>query len=83
MQLGQTQTYLNGLEALNRLRDRLGKDEDLKAIAKLFLYSKQCEVPTALFGYVGDPADERDEAIVRAYEREWQRLVKGEDDDFD
>jgi hypothetical protein len=80
MLLGETELYKSALDALTMLKEEHGGSEQIRAIAKFFLYACKSEVPQALFPFVGDEGDERDRAVVRAYEDAWRSFLNGEDD---
>jgi hypothetical protein len=48
----------------------------VKAIAAFLLEAANAEHPG---GYVGDPSDPRDRAVVEAQRDYWQRFMAGED----
>jgi len=80
-QLGDRQIYHTAIEALEVLKQQVGKTDEIKAIARLLLYAARAEVAEPLFPYVGDANDPRDQAIVAAYNEAWQSILRGEDDE--
>jgi hypothetical protein len=76
MPLADRTSYRNALQALRAIKDITGNTPQVKAIAAFLLEAANAEYPG---GYVGDPSDPRDRAVVEAQRDYWQRFMAGED----
>jgi len=74
--LSTHKSYKGALEALKRIKGQIGAVPDVQAIASFLLLAADAELPS---GYVGNPSDPRDIAVVEAQREYWRRFITGED----
>ena len=81
MAIEATREYKAAIAALQSISEQIGKTDEVKAIARLFILVASLPVPEALFPYVGELDDPRDIAVVGAYTQAWEGFIRGELDD--
>ena len=74
--LSTHKSYRQALESLKTIKGQFGATPEVQAIASFLLLAANADLPS---GYVGDPSDPRDIAVVEAQREYWQQFIQGDD----